>query len=67
MRTRGPDAEAAATRLPGLIAYRTTIESVRESPLGMPVLTRFLLYLLIPIGGWLGGALVERLIDSLFD
>ena len=26
---------------------------------------RFLLYLVIPLGSWLGGALVDRLLDGL--
>jgi hypothetical protein len=28
---------------------------------------RFLLYLAIPLGSWLGGALVERLLDALLS
>jgi hypothetical protein len=27
----------------------------------------FLLYLLIPIGSWLGGAVVERMVSNLLD
>jgi hypothetical protein len=65
VRTRGPEAEGAALRLPGLVAYRSLIDSAREWPLDAPMRTRFFLYLLIPLGGWFGGALVERLIDSL--
>jgi hypothetical protein len=67
MRAGGSDAAAAAARLPGLIAYRTMIASVREWPLDLPMLTRFSLYLLIPLAGWFGGAMVERLIDALLD
>ena len=57
----------AATRLPGLIAYRGAIESVREWPLDTPTIGRFLLYLAIPLGSWLGGALVERLLGRALD
>ncbi len=61
------DGAEAATRLPGLIAYRGAIESVREWPLDTPTLGRFLLYLAIPLGSWLGGALVERLLGRALD
>jgi hypothetical protein len=61
------DAGVAATRLPGLIAYRDLVEEVREYPLDTRILTRFLLYLTIPVLGWVGGALVERLVDAVLD
>ncbi|MDJ0759473.1 MAG: hypothetical protein QNJ19_08735 [Woeseiaceae bacterium] len=44
-------------------AYRTTIESIRNWPFDHLTLTRFALYLLIPLGSWLGGAFVERGLD----
>jgi hypothetical protein len=47
------------------IAYRGLIESVREWPIDAPTLRRFALYLAIPLGSWLGGALVERTVDAL--
>ena len=59
--------DAGAARLPGLIAYRGLVEAVREWPLDTPTLGRFALYLAIPVGGWLGGALVERLVDAVLD
>jgi hypothetical protein len=64
------DARAAAARtselsLADLVAYRGLVESVREWPLDAPTLRRFALYLVIPLVSWLGGALVERLVDSL--
>jgi hypothetical protein len=55
---------------PGLadwIAYRELIESVREWPIDAPTLRRFSLYLAIPLGSWFGGALVERMVDTLLD
>ncbi len=67
VRALGPDAGEAAQRLPGLLAYETRIESVREWPFDTPTLWRFLLYLSIPVASWLGGALVERLVDQLLD
>ena len=46
-----------------LAAYRTIIENVRNWPFDNPTLVRFSLFLLIPLGSWLGGALVERGVD----
>jgi hypothetical protein len=54
---------AGASRLPSLLAYEQRIDSVREWPFDTPTLTRFALFLLVPLGSWLGGALVERLLD----
>ena len=65
--TGSPEADAAAARLPGLIAYRDLVDHVREWPLDTPTLSRFALYLAIPVVGWLGGALVERLLDAVLD
>jgi hypothetical protein len=50
--------------LADLVAYRGLVESVSEWPFDAPALRRFVLYLAIPLGGWLGGALVERLVDA---
>ena len=63
----GPDAEAASGKLPGLLAYRQFVESVSEWPIDTSTLLRFALYLGLPIGSWLGGALVERLLDVVLD
>ncbi len=63
----GPDAEAASGRLPGLVAYKQFVESVSEWPIDTSTLLRFALYLGLPIGLWLGGALVERLLDVVLD
>lgn len=46
-----------------LIAYKTMIENIRNWPFDNPTLVRFTLYLLIPLGSWLGGAIVERSLD----
>jgi hypothetical protein len=42
----------------------TQSEDVPEWPLDSPSFVRFAPYLPIPIGSWLGGALVERLVDA---
>jgi hypothetical protein len=63
----GPEASQAGGQLPGLLAFEKRIESVREWPFDAPTLTRFFLYVAIPLGSWLGGALVERLLGAALD
>jgi hypothetical protein len=50
-------------RLANLIAYYQLIERGREWPIDAASLLRFVVYLLIGLGSWLGGAVVERLLD----
>ncbi|MCZ6783588.1 MAG: hypothetical protein O7G30_09800, partial [Proteobacteria bacterium] len=50
--------------LSDLLAYRAYVESLREWPFDTSTLVRFALYTLIPVGSWLGGALVERVVDA---
>lgn len=47
-----------------LVAYRSFVEGVREWPFDSGMLVRFFVYTLIPVGSWLGAALVERLVDT---
>ena len=61
---RGGD-RGAATELPALLAWEARVSAAREWPLGGRVLIRFALLVLLPLGSWLGGALVERLVDGL--
>jgi hypothetical protein len=60
----GSTGDADAARLPALIAYESRIAEVREWPFDTPTLGRFLLLLLIPLASWIGGALVERVVDA---
>ena len=46
-----------------LVAWRGTVAAVPEWPLDAPTLRRFVLYLALPLGSWLGGAFVERVVD----
>ncbi|MCZ6642661.1 MAG: hypothetical protein O7F71_13870 [Gammaproteobacteria bacterium] len=46
-----------------IAAYRSIIENVRNWPFDNSTLARFALFLLIPLGSWLGGAVVERGLD----
>jgi hypothetical protein len=48
-----------------LLEYREKVEAVSEWPFDAPALVRFAAYLLIPVAGWIGGALMEQLIDAL--
>lgn len=48
------------------IAYRGLVESISEWPYDAPTLSRFVLYLGIPLASWVAAALVERSIDALF-
>jgi len=50
-------------RLANLIAYYQLIEQTREWPIDAANVLRFFMYLLIGLGSWLGGAIVERLLD----
>lgn len=45
------------------LAYQTIIDDLRNWPFDNSTLVRFTLYLLIPLGSWLGGAVVERGLD----
>jgi hypothetical protein len=60
-------AHGTSLRLSDLLAYRKFLESVREWPFDSPTLLRFALYLAIPLGSWLGGAFVERLLGAALD
>jgi hypothetical protein len=55
------------TGLQELLAWRSFVESVREWPFDASTFTRFLLYLAIPLGSWLGGAMVERVVDAALE
>ncbi len=49
------------------LAYQSMIENQRNWPFKNSILVRFSLYLLIPLGSWLGGALVERGLDLILS
>lgn len=49
------------------LAFRTMIEDLRNWPFDNSTLVRFTLYLLIPLGSWLGGAFVERGLDLMLS
>lgn len=57
----------AGEELSGLLAYHDKVESITAWPIAPGGVTRFAFFLLIPLGSWAGGALVERLIDTALD
>ena len=59
-----PGAEQSP-RLGNLITYYQLIEHTRDWPIDATNLLRIVLYLILGLGSWLGGALVERLLDGL--
>jgi hypothetical protein len=58
---------AAASQLPGLLAYEARVEKVREWPFGAFGILRFLIYVAIPVGSWVASAFVERLVSGALD
>jgi hypothetical protein len=56
-------AEAQGARLSNLIAYRGLVEAASTWPFDPGVWLRFAVYVALGLGSWLGGALVDRLID----
>ena len=64
-RTKLREGGTERSRIEEMVAWEARIQAVGEWPLDAPGLRRFLLYLLIPLGSWAGGALVERFVDSL--
>ena len=59
---QGAESDRAASRLSALLALEGRVEKAREWPLDMPTVFRFALYLALPLGSWLGGAVVERIL-----
>lgn len=57
------DATSESPRLANLIAYYQLINGTREWPIDAANLLRFLMYLLIGLGSWLGSAFVELMLD----
>ncbi|MCU0668675.1 MAG: hypothetical protein MUF70_04905 [Myxococcota bacterium] len=62
-----PDANERIAQLPALLAWEARVERMSVWPFDAPSLFRFALLLLVPLGSWLGGALVERAVDAWID
>jgi hypothetical protein len=59
-------ADAERLSVVDLAVWKDRVEALREWPFDAAALRRFGLYLLIPLGSWVGAALVERLVDRAF-
>jgi hypothetical protein len=55
--------ERGAMQLPALLAWEARVAATSEWPFDAGTAVRFGLFLLVPVGSWLGGALVERLVQ----
>ena len=66
-RTKLREGGAERSRIDEIVTYRDVVEGVSAWPADSPTFVRFSLYLLIPLGSWAGGAIVERFVDSLLD
>ena len=70
LRRRTSAGPIVAVDVPALSRRGTSnvnVEALREWPFDNSTIGRFALYLLIPVGSWIGGALVERVIDVLLS
>jgi hypothetical protein len=61
------EARAATVGVDDLLAWRDHVVSRPEWPFDAPMLLRLALYVAIPLGSWVGGAFVERLLESTLD
>jgi len=52
-----------AHRIADLVAFHSFLERVREWPIGAPTIVRGALIAALALGSWLGGALVEQLLQ----
>ena len=55
---------ATGARLSNLVAYRGLVEAANTWPFDFGVWLRFGVYVTLGLGSWLGGALVDRLMDA---
>ena len=64
---RRADAPPEDARLGNLIQYQAFVNSIREWPFDLSIVSRSLLLIMLGAGSWLGGALVERLLNALLE
>ena len=50
--------------LADLLAWRAFVEAVPEWPIDLPTLGRFAAYVVLPLLGWIGAALVQHVLES---
>jgi hypothetical protein len=49
--------------LADLLAWRAFVEAVPEWPIDLPTLGRFAAYVVLPLLGWVGAALVQHVLE----
>jgi len=64
---RRADATPEDARLGNLIQYQALVKSLREWPFDPSIVARSVLLIVLGMGSWLGGAVVERLLNLLLD
>ena len=64
---RSADAPPVDARLGNLVQYQALVKSVREWPFDLSIVSRSMLFIVLGAGSWLGGAVVERLLNQLLD
>lgn len=64
---RHADAPPEDARLGNLIQYQAFVKSIREWPFDLSIVARSFLLIVLGTGSWLGGAVVERLLNLLLD
>jgi hypothetical protein len=57
---------AGAAQLPALVAWEARVADAPVWPFDAGTALRFSLFLLMPLGSWLGGAFAERAVNSFF-
>jgi hypothetical protein len=62
---RAGDAPGGA-QLPALLAWEARVAAAPEWPFDAGTVARFGLFLLVPVGSWLGGALAEQVVERWF-
>jgi hypothetical protein len=53
-----------AVRMPALLAWERRVADASEWPLDAPQLARFALVMALGLGSWVGGAVIERVIEA---
>ena len=53
--------------LADLLAWEVRVAGAREWPIDITIVLRLVVFLLLPLGSWLGGAFVERFVDMALD
>lgn len=65
-RLRSVSSDVSPGQIADLNAYLQLIDDVPEWPFQSSTVLRVMLYLLIPIVSWLGGLLIDGMLDQLF-